>query len=120
MIVGDSDPDIQFREDAQYITAMKLTVNKADVIGDQTEVPYYYLDAGGTNIVPDLTPAADPKAFVQLIYHAAKHFAVDVTPTHWRTRAFSETVGENRERVFSILEEIYNADNSGVESTPYE
>ena len=114
ILIGDCDPDIQFRDNSQLDAAVRMTVNLGQVVGDTTLHPYtpsYNMDSAGTGITPSFDPVSDPKAWAQTVFHAAKVFAVDVTPTHWRTRAFSETIGENRERVFNLLMEIYNTDN---------
>lgn len=112
VLIGDNDPDIKFREDAQLDAAMRAVVNLGKVIGEQ-EDPYAVIEAG-TGLTPDLTPASDALAWAQLVWNTAKLFAVDVTPMHWRTRAFSETIGENKERVWNIFLELYNLENGGM------
>jgi hypothetical protein len=111
VLIGDNHPDILVRDDTQIIAALATVVNLGKVSGDQTEVPFYTLDTLGTSITPDLTPASDLRAYCQLIYHTAFIFAADVTPTHWHTRAFSETVGRNDDRAFNLMQEIYHTDN---------
>jgi hypothetical protein len=114
VLIGDNDPDIQFRDDAQLDAAARAVVNLGKVTGDPALLNgaiSYTLDSATTGIIPTFTPVSDPKAWAQVVYHTARLFAVDVTPSHWRTRAFSETIGENKERVFNLLMEIYGLEN---------
>src|ERR1035437_756961 len=95
VLIGDNDSHIQFRDNAQIDAAVRAVVNLGKVTGDPTLLAgasSYALDSANTGIITSFTPVTDPKAWAQTVYHAAKIFAVDVTPTHWRTRAFSETV----------------------------
>jgi hypothetical protein len=118
VMIGDNDPDIKMRDDAQIDAAVRLVVDLGKVTGAETNG--YAMNLARTEIAPTLTPATDPKAFAQVIYHAAKQFAVDVTPTAWRTRAFSESIGENRERIFSLLNDIYTLEHGdGCQSADY-
>lgn len=118
-MIGDNDPDIQFRENSQIDAAIKLVLNLGKVVGDQTTVDNYTYSGGNTS--PDLTSTEDPKAFAQLVYYAARQFIVDISPTSWRTRAFSESIGENREKIWALLEDIWNLENGdGCASSDYE
>ncbi len=119
VLIGDDDPDINLIEDAQIDRAMRLQLDVGRVVGDQVTVSAYTFD--DPNITPDLTAAADPKAFAQLIYYAAKLFVADVQSQAWRTRAFSETRGDNIQKVFHIVEELYGIENGQMSnSTDYD
>jgi hypothetical protein len=118
VLIGDDDPSIQLRENAQIDAAVRTVVDLGKVTGENDAA--YALNAGRTAITPTFTAVSDPKAFAQAVYYAAKLFAVDFTPTTWRTRAFSESVGENKERVYSLLSEIYALENGeGCDSSDY-
>ena len=120
VLIGDNDPDIQLREDAQLYAAMRTSLNLGKVVGDQTTVTAYAVDTDVTQVTPTLTAADDPKAYAQLIYYTARWFIVDMTPTAWRTRAFSETVGNNVERIWMILDELWNLESGdGCASAEY-
>ncbi len=95
VLIGDNDPDIQLVEDSQLDAAMRLILDLGRVVGDQGAVSNYACDAGRTNVTPDLVAGDDPKAMAQLVYYAAMRFSTDVAPTSWRTRAFSESIGQN-------------------------
>jgi hypothetical protein len=119
VLIGDNDPDIPFREDAQIDAAVRTVVNLSKVVGDQTTVDNYTMDIAGA-ITPTLTATGDPKAYAQCVYHASRLFVADMQPTAWRTRAFSQVIGENREKIWALLEDLYNLENAGAESNTYD
>lgn len=119
-LIGDNDPDIQFRENAQIDAAIRTVVDMGKVVGDQTTVDRYSVTSSRDAITPDLSAADDPKAFAQLVLHAAKLFVCDSATSSWRTRAFSESVGANYEQVWIIMEEIRNVEfGQGLVSSAY-
>jgi len=118
VIIGDNDPDIQIRENSQILAAIKTVIDLGKVSGVQATG--YSLTTDRAGITPDLLAVEDPKALAQLVYSTAQLFAVDVAPTAWRTRAFSESIGANPERIMHILDELYRATNGdGCSSLDY-
>jgi hypothetical protein len=121
VLIGDNDPDIQLREDAQIDAALRTVLNLGKVVGDQTTVTSYLPDTLGTSVTPTLTPALDPKGYAELVYHTARVFIADDRPTSWRTRAFSESVGNNVEKIWLILEELWGINfGDGSQSSDYD
>lgn len=111
VLIDDDDPDIQLRENAQIDAAVRLVVNLGKVVSEDGATAYA-LD-GTTSITPNLTATGDAHAWARLVWNAAKRFTSAAKPMAWRTRAFSETIGEGREKVFEVLEELWNLENGG-------
>lgn len=118
VLIGDNDPDIQLLEDAQLYAAMRTVLDLGKVTGIETSG--YAVDTPRTGVTPDLTAVADPKGFAQLVYHTARLFLMNRTPISWRTRAFSETIGNNYEAVWNVIEDLYSLENGdGCVSSDY-
>jgi len=121
VLIGDNDPDIQLRENAQIDAAIRTVVDMGKVTGDQVVVTNYSVTPTRDGITPDLTAADDPKAFSQLVLYTSRLFIADMGPAAWRTRAFSETVGNNYERIWMIIEDLWNLEfGAGMASSEYE
>ncbi len=119
VLIGDNDPDIQLREDSQLAAAVRTVLNLGKVVSADEATTYAV--SGTTAVTPDLTAASDAVAYAKLVFRAAQLFVTDMTPIAWRTRAFSESIGENREKVFHIMEEIWRLENGdGCASSDYE
>lgn len=111
-MLGDSGPDIfQFSAD-ELDDAVRLTVN----LGRATGVS---LTADGLGLTPTVSPADPAQAlnWAKIVYHSAKLFIMpNASSSSFRTRGLSEHFGESKERVFELLNEIYELDNGvGVE-----
>ena len=73
------------------------------------KVTDYTVGDGG--ITPTLTAATDPTAWAQLVWHTAKMFASGITSSSFTQRSFSERIGEPRELVGMILDEVYRLED---------
>ena len=128
VLIDDSDPDIQLREDAQIDAALRGVLDSGRVIGVIATIDasksQYSVDATRLLVSPDLTPSVDPLAFVQLTYNAALMFnGGSVLSGAWRTRAFSYVNSNvaNADRIMMILSGIYDAQSAGlVAASDYE
>ena len=118
VLIGDDDPDIPLRSDAQLAAAMRTVLDLGRVTGANGP---YATAVSRTEVTPDLVPADDPLAFAQLVYYAARIFVTDSRPEVWRTRAFSQVLGDNREKVLEILLSLHELEGGGMSfSTDYE
>ena len=127
VLIDDSDPDIQLREDAQIDAALRGVLDSGRVIGVVATIDasksQYSVDATRLLVSPDLTPSVDPLAFVQLTYNAALMFCGGSLSGAWRTRAFSYVNSNvaNAGRIMMILSGIYDAQSAGlVAASDYE
>lgn len=101
-LLNDNDPNgIYSIESDEILASMRLILNTG-------KVPGYAVS--GVNVAPDLL-ATDPKAYALLIYHTAKIFTNAMTRESFNTRAFSESLGEPRELIGAIIDEVYNLEN---------
>lgn len=116
-ILSDQDPDIHIYDDSVLNDGMNAVVNLGRVrqIGDDgspgTGSPYQIAGVDLDQISPALTPASDPAAYAALIWHTAKLFAVAITSSQFKTSGFSETVGESKELISNIVQEVYTLEN---------
>ena len=108
-LLDDTDADIVMYENSQIDKAMKTALS----LGKVTTSTATYR-AVGTEVTPDLTVESDAKAYALLILHSAKVFCIGKRSLSWRTRAFSETVGDAKFLIADILDEIQKLESGGM------
>ena len=102
--MADRDPDVHIYDSDQLNDGITAVVNLG-------KVPGYAISEDGTEITPEFTPSTDSIAYARVIYHTAKLFAVGLTSSSFRTRAFSESFGDSRELISDLLNEVYQLEN---------
>ena len=110
-ILQDQDEDVPTFANNQLAAALRLVVDLGKVSG--IVIDYTADDAG---ITPDLSPASDPQAYARLLWHAAKLFVRGLTSSSFTTRAFSQQMGQPRELIDAVIEEVYSLDNGDMAS----
>jgi hypothetical protein len=110
VILSDRDLDVHLYEAQQLTDAMTAVISLGKVVGDGVNAPDGYSVSAGA-ISPSLTAVADPIAFAQLIWHTGRMFVAGLTSTHFRTRAFSESIGDPGELVNYIITELYSIES---------
>jgi hypothetical protein len=101
-ILGDTDPLVrQFHAD-QIDDAIRLVVNL-------DKAPGIEVSDDGSYLTPAVTPSNSQSTnWAKIVLHAARRFILPISmSSSFRTRAFSESFGENRTMVFELLQEIY-------------
>jgi hypothetical protein len=116
-LLSDQDPDIHIYDDGVLEDGVTAIVNLGKVRqigvdglpggGD----PYAISGTANDEISPDLAPASDPSGYACLIWHTAKVFAVALTASRFSTRGFSEQIGEPKELIANIIQEVYALEN---------
>jgi hypothetical protein len=112
VLIDDNDSDFKLREDAQIDGALRGVLDSGFVPVTAVNGTYYAVDATRLLTSPDLVPATDPQAFVELTYRAAMMFVGGGSLSGgWRTRAFSyvSSTGANAELVMNILQGLYDS-----------
>lgn len=101
-LLNDNDPmGVYMIDTEEIIAAMKLILNTG-------KVPGYAVSS--TDVAPDLTPA-DTNAYARLVYHTAKIFTNVMARESFNTRAFSESIGEAKELIGAVIDEVYRLEN---------
>jgi hypothetical protein len=101
-LLNDNDPaGIYMIESEEILSAMKLILNTG-------KVPGYAVSSA--DVAPDLTPA-DPRAYALLVFHTAKIFVNAMQRESFNTRAFSESIGEARELIAAVIDEVYRLEH---------
>lgn len=106
-VLQDPDPDVPIYSDYQLEQAIRGVVKLG-------KLPGYSVGAAG--ISPSLSAESDVTSYARLIWNVAKRFAVGITSSRFTTRAFSEAIGEPRELVDDILDEIYKLEEPDMAS----
>jgi hypothetical protein len=117
-ILDDTDPDVHVYDEAQLDSAIRaaLALRKITSSDSGQEVIYTF---SGDSVSPSLTMSSDPTAFAQLAYYSAHRFVSAMKPLSWRTRAFSETVGEAGELIHQLLDDIHKLENGAMVGTTW-
>ena len=114
VILGDRDPSVQRYSDQAIDDAVKTVMQLA-----KPSLAGFALTPDESGITPDLIAAAgttvDPSKFALVIWHAVKLFVTPESAAYsYRTRAISESFGENKGRVSDVLMEIHNLENGAT------
>lgn len=109
VLIDDNDADIQLRENSQIDAALRGVLDCGFVSVSDGNTTYAVNEAR-TGITPELDPATDPNAFVELTYRAAMMFAPSMGEA-WRTRAFSYIASHwsADQRLMILLQGLYEA-----------
>lgn len=102
-VIGDSHPVIKQFAPEQIDDAVKLTVNLG-------KAPGISLTTDGTKVTPAVvvTDPLQSRNWARIVLHSARRFVdVNAASSSYRFRAMSESFGESKELVFSLLMEIY-------------
>lgn len=102
-VIGDSHPVIKQFAPEQIDAAVRLTVNLG-------KAPGITLTTDGAKVTPAVL-AVDPfqaKNWARIVLHSARRFVdINAASSSYRFRAMSESFGESKELIFSLLTEIY-------------
>lgn len=111
-LLGDNHPTIKTYEAVQIDDAVRLIINLGQITG-------VTLSTDGTSLVPALAPLSATqtdttvaKNWARVVYYAAKRFVAGNPSSYsFRTRALSESFGEQRDMMFELLQDVYELDN---------
>ena len=105
-ILGDTHPTIKQYAVDQLDAAVELVVNLGKAPG---------IAVDGTGLTPTVTPTnAAAGNWARIVLHAARRFVLpNAAASSYRTRALSESFGEQKEMVFELLSEIYAIEFGG-------
>lgn len=112
-LLNDPDEDVPIYTNEQLDAAMEAVLNLGKVVDDDGNSFAY--DAGLPKAVtPDLTPAGNAEAYARLVLNTAKLFVSGLKREAWRSRSFSQSVGEAHQQIQNILTMLYDEEHGDM------
>jgi hypothetical protein len=103
-ILSDTDPDVPAFDTEQIEDAVRTVLKMG-------RIPGFTLGNDLDTVSPRLDWRTDPLSYSRVVMHAVRLFVVGITRTSFNTRAFSESIGEPKELVDSVINDVYKLDN---------
>lgn len=112
-VLNDPDEDVPIYTDTQLDAALEAVLNLGKVT-DSAGNTFSYDEGPPKAVTPDLAAADYPEAYARMIYSVAKMFVSGLRSESFRTRSFSQRVGEAHQQVQDILLELYCQENGDM------
>lgn len=112
-VLVDPDDDVPIYTSAQLDAAMEAVLNLGKVV-TTAGTSFAYQAGPPKAVTPDLTAAGDAEGYALLILNTAKMFVQGLKREAFRTRSFSQMLGDSHSLIQGVLTDLYDLENGDM------